>query len=59
LDGFSRDFVPPAEQLTLLASLDNYGPAPELYNQVWMNSEPLSLADLRGKVVMVEFWTFG
>jgi thiol-disulfide isomerase/thioredoxin len=25
----------------------------------WFNSSPLSLAQLRGKVVLVEFWTFG
>jgi hypothetical protein len=50
---------PTEEQLRLLASLDTYGPAPELHNEVWLNSEPVSLADLRGKVVMVEFWTFG
>jgi hypothetical protein len=50
---------PTEEQLTLLASLDNYGPAPELANEVWLNSDPLRLADLRGKVIMVEFWTFG
>lgn len=43
----------------LLASLPNQGPAPELFNQTWLNSAPLKLADLRGKVVMVEFWTFG
>src|ERR1700726_4190295 len=24
----------------------------------WLNSEPLSPADLRGKVVLVDFWTF-
>ena len=34
-------------------------PAPEILNEIWLNSEPLRLADLRGKVVMVEFWTFG
>jgi hypothetical protein len=50
---------PTEEQLTLLSSLDNYGPAPELANEVWLNSDPLRLADLRGKVVVVEFWTFG
>jgi hypothetical protein len=51
---------PTGEQLMLLAGLDNYGPAPELLaNEVWLNSDPLSLVDLRGKVVMVEFWTFG
>ena len=25
----------------------------------WINSPPLSLAALRGKVVLIEFWTFG
>jgi thiol-disulfide isomerase/thioredoxin len=33
--------------------------APEIANETWLNSAPLRLADLRGKVVMVEFWTFG
>jgi hypothetical protein len=51
---------PSEEQLRLLASLDKLGTAPELpVNEVWLNSEPRTLADLRGKVVMVEFWTFG
>lgn len=25
----------------------------------WFNSKPLTMADLRGKVVMVDFWTYG
>ncbi len=33
-------------------------PAPEVTAEVWLNSEPLRGADLRGKVVLVEFWTF-
>ena len=50
---------PTEEQARLLASLPAKGLAPELVNEVWLNSEPLKLADLRGKVVIVEFWTFG
>ena len=26
--------------------------------QQWLNSKPLSIADLKGKVVLVQFWTF-
>lgn len=33
--------------------------APELANEVWINSWPLRLADLRGKVILLEFWTYG
>lgn len=35
-------------------------PAPELVAVTqWLNSRPLRLADLRGKVVLVDFWTLG
>ena len=50
---------PIEEQLQLLTSLPLLGSPPELHNEVLLNSEPLQLADLRGKVVIVEFWTFG
>lgn len=33
--------------------------APEIISPTWINSEPLKLEDLRGNVVMIEFWTFG
>ncbi len=32
--------------------------APHVVSDTWLNSEPLSPADLRGKVVLVDFWTF-
>lgn len=34
-------------------------PAPDIDNKIWLNSTPQHLKDLRGKVVLVEFWTFG
>jgi hypothetical protein len=34
-------------------------PAPEITGGPWVNSPPLSLAGLRGRVVLVEFWTYG
>jgi len=41
-------------------SLPNLGPAPEWTNEVWLNTDqPLFLADLMGKVVLLEMWTFG
>lgn len=40
--------------------LENHGPAPELTNEVWLNTDqPLRLEDLRGKVVLLDMWTFG
>ncbi|HEV8437744.1 MAG TPA: hypothetical protein VGT40_06600 [Methylomirabilota bacterium] len=34
-------------------------PAPEITGGPWINSEPLSMQTLRGRVVFVEFWTYG
>lgn len=33
--------------------------APDITNSTWLNSEPLRFVDLKGKVVLVEFWTLG
>ncbi len=46
--------VSPTPELPVL------GIASELTNEVWLNTDsPLRLADLKGKVVLIEFWTFG
>ena len=34
-------------------------PAPDVAGERWINSAPLTTQDLRGRVVLVEFWTFG
>jgi thiol-disulfide isomerase/thioredoxin len=54
-----------ASQTTLLAAahgLKALGPAPEFMDtQKWFNTpamRPLSLASLRGRVVLVDFWTY-
>jgi cytochrome c biogenesis protein CcdA/thiol-disulfide isomerase/thioredoxin len=43
-------------------ALDDYGPAPDFQNvSLWLNTpggRPLTLAGLRGKVVLVNFWTY-
>jgi hypothetical protein len=42
------------------ADLPDLGAAPELNNEVWLNTDrPLRIADLRGKVVLIDMWTFG
>jgi peroxiredoxin len=52
--------------LAFLASLSLAGadgkpiPVPELTSvSEWINSKPLKIADLKGKVVVVHFWTHG
>lgn len=58
-DGISRltaaDQIIPSRTLTE----ETKAPlAPEISNDIWINSEPLTLKSLRGRVVLIEFWTF-
>ena len=34
-------------------------PAPDVAGAPWINSAPLTTPALRGRVVLVEFWTYG
>ncbi|HZQ81636.1 MAG TPA: cytochrome c biogenesis protein DipZ [Gaiellaceae bacterium] len=44
---------------TVDGGLKSYGIAPPLHaGGAWINSQPLTLSQLRGKVVLVDFWTY-
>ncbi len=51
--------IPTEENSPVAAGYEILFEAPELHDDVWINSEPLKLSDLRGKVVLLEMWTFG
>ena len=34
-------------------------PAPDIAGERWINSAPLTIQALQGRVVLVEFWTYG
>lgn len=43
----------------LINGLSRPYPAPSITNNgAWINSQPLTMADLKGKVVLVDFWTY-
>ena len=41
------------------AALGNGASAPEIAGENWLNSKPLTIAELKGRVVLVDFWTYG
>lgn len=42
------------------AGYPDLGAAPELVGNTWLNTAaPLFIADLQGKVVLLDMWTFG
>jgi cytochrome c biogenesis protein CcdA/thiol-disulfide isomerase/thioredoxin len=48
-----------AVRKTPKGSLPDYGVAPPLHaDGAWINTKPLTLSRLRGKVVLVDFWTY-
>ncbi len=55
----SGTLLPPTRG-DIVVDLPDMGEAPEFMNEVWLNSDgPVTLASQRGKVVLLEFWTFG
>ena len=54
---FAGDAMSPASLVRVAATS---GTAPEFAGlKNWMNSPPLRMSGLRGKVVLVDFWTYG
>jgi cytochrome c biogenesis protein CcdA/thiol-disulfide isomerase/thioredoxin len=60
-DALSSRLVPDNSHRESRAGLFNVQPydAPDFVDiDEWINSDPLSITDLRGKVVLVDFWTY-
>lgn len=51
---------PPPELTTTTEAIEDLGPHGDLVDiEGWLQSDVTSLEELRGKVVVVQFWTFG
>jgi thiol-disulfide isomerase/thioredoxin len=48
-----------AGEVTPMADETKAASAPEITGGTWINSAPLTLKGLRGRVVVIDFWTFG
>ena len=57
--GFTKELLRPFLSKVEYKSSESAAAAPELAAGDWINSEPLKLGELRGRVVLIEFWTFG
>ncbi len=59
LTGARKLAVTPTPRATDSSGLPDYGPAPDFAGVTeWVNTKPLTLAALRGKVVLIDFWTY-
>ena len=59
LSGKTKPAFASTGQLVRKVALKDYGAAPDVHDiSAWINSRPLSLPELRGKVVLVDFWTY-
>jgi len=41
------------------AAITNDAAAPDVAGDHWINSKALTIGELKGRVVLVEFWTYG
>ena len=57
--GLTKQLLSPFRSSSSVYKSSEAATAPDLATGEWINSEPLKLKDLRGRVVLIEFWTFG
>jgi hypothetical protein len=41
------------------AAITNGAAAPDVAAENWINSKALTIGELKGRIVLVEFWTYG
>lgn len=57
--GLSKQLLEPFRSSSAEYKSSESAAAPELATGDWINSEPIRLKNLNGRVVLIEFWTFG
>lgn len=59
LTGVASALAAPGVSRAADDGIGDYGPAPEFADiSSWLNSPPLTMAGLRGKVVLIDFWAY-